>query len=84
MKQFFKQALTLLSIIIIPLMGIEISLQGLRPYQWFNGYANLYRNMKVDYIFMGNSMINAAVREKEFAAQLSEKGKCTYRKCSRY
>ncbi|MCC7530723.1 MAG: hypothetical protein IT342_19520 [Candidatus Melainabacteria bacterium] len=75
MKQFFKQALTFLSIIIIPLMGIEISLQGLRPYQWFNGYANLYRNMKVDYIFMGNSMINAAVREKEFAAQLSEKGK---------
>ncbi len=75
MKHFFKQALIFLSIIVIPLMGIEISLQGLKPYQWFHGYSNLFRNSKVDTIFLGNSIIDAAVCEKEFAADISEKGK---------
>jgi hypothetical protein len=75
MKQFFKQALIFISIIIIPMLGIEFSLQGLKNYQWFNGYANLYRNAKLDFLFLGNSIINAAVREKEFAEQVSEKDK---------
>ena len=75
MKQFFKQAIIFLSIIIIPMLGVEFSLSQLRPYQWFNGYANLYRHSKVDTIFLGNSIINAAVREKEFAKEVSQPGK---------
>ncbi len=75
MKQFFKQALIFLSIIVIPMLGVELSLQSLKNYQWFNGYANLYRNAHLDFLFLGNSIINAAVREKEFAEIVSEKGK---------
>jgi hypothetical protein len=75
MKQFFKQALIFISIILIPMLGVEISLQSLRQYQWFNGYSRLYKDARVDTIFLGNSIINAAVREKEFAKQVSQPGK---------
>ena len=75
MKKFLTQALIFLSIIVIPMLGGELSLQSLKPHQWFNGYANILKSVHLDCMFMGNSIINAAVREKKFAELISEKGK---------
>lgn len=75
MRKFFTQAAVFLSIIIIPVMFAEISLQSLKAHQWFNGYANILKNINLDVMFVGNSIIVAAVREKKFAELISEKGK---------
>ncbi|MBA3857515.1 MAG: hypothetical protein C0507_11460 [Cyanobacteria bacterium PR.3.49] len=75
MKKFLTQAMIFLSIIVIPLIGAELSLQSLKGHQWFNGYADILRQAHLDVMFMGNSIINAAVREKKFAELISEKGK---------
>lgn len=75
MKQFLTQAVLFVLIIAIPVIGADLSLQQMRPYQWFNGYANMLRNRKLDFLFMGSSIINAAVRPDQFAEMTTEPGK---------
>lgn len=59
----------------IPLAGVELDLRALNEYQWFNGHANKFRNQNADVIFLGSSLMSAAVREEKFAELISVKDK---------
>lgn len=61
-------------ILLIPLMAIEYDLSSLRKQQWFNGHANDLRNSHADCVFLGSSLVAAAVREEQFAKQISVEG----------
>lgn len=74
MKNFFKQATMFILILLIPLMCIEYDLSSLRSQQWFNGHANALRESRADCVFLGSSLVAAAVREEQFAKLISVEG----------
>jgi len=60
----------------VPLLGVEFSLRVQKelPF-WFNGYAEQMRSQNVEILFVGTSVIQAAVRAEKFAELISVKGK---------
>jgi hypothetical protein len=73
MKQFFQRATMFILLLTIPFIGVELDLRALNQYQWFNGYANQFRNQNADIIFLGSSLMSAAVRQEKFAELISVK-----------
>src|ERR1700733_5901624 len=76
MKQFFQQAIMFVLLLAIPIIGVELNLRAQKelPF-WFNGYADRMRKENVDILFVGTSVISAAVRQDKFAELISIKGK---------
>lgn len=80
MKQFLAQATMFILLLGLPLLAVEMSLRSQKELPvWFDGYTEEMRHENADVVFLGNSVIAAAVRKEKFAELISLPGKAPRR-----